>query len=472
MSNSPDPAPNRMSEPLDQRAFRWVLFAGLLIMVAANAPGHLSYDSVVQLFEGRHGVRQTWAPPLQSWLMGIFDEIVPGTGLYIAAIGLVLTAALASMVRLRDRASWAAIILAGAMVLSPMVLVWQGVVWKDIAYANLAIAAFVCLAHAARHWGLRSRTLLPLAGALILFACAAQMRQNGLVAVLVGAMALGWTARGEGWRRALGWGVGGLVAVMVLSSLIGIIAQPKGSSSSEDGRRGLRVVQHYDIVGSLAHDPDLDLAIIGKASPRALEVIRTEGLRVYSPDRVDYFAQSKALGKVLWPLPDKVVSAQWRDIILHHPGAYLAHRFDVFRWVFAQPEIELCLPVFVGVSGREDMLKDLKIPAGVEPQDQVLANYATWFYYTPVYSHLAYALVALLVGVVLLTRRDAPDMVMVGLMASSLGFSASFFIISVACDYRYLYVQDLTAMAGVLYLALDPPMAQLRALVARLRQRG
>ena len=80
-----------------------------LIMVAANAPGHLSYDSVVQLFEGRHGVRQTWAPPLQSWLMGIFDEIVPGTGLYIAAIGLVLTAALASMVRLRDRSSWAAV---------------------------------------------------------------------------------------------------------------------------------------------------------------------------------------------------------------------------------------------------------------------------------------------------------------------------------------------------------------------------
>jgi hypothetical protein len=57
-------------------------------------------------------------------------------------------------------------------------------------------------------------------------------------------------------------------------------------------------------------------------------------------------------------------------------------------------------------------------------------------------------------------------------MASSLGFSASFFIISVACDYRYLYVQDLTAMAGVLYLALDPPVAQIRALIARLRQGG
>jgi hypothetical protein len=41
-------------------------------------------------------------------------------------------------------------------------------------------------------------------------------------------------------------------------------------------------------------------------------------------------------------------------------------------------------------------------------------------------------------------------------MAGALGFAASFLVISIACDYRYLYFLDLAAMTGVLYLALDP----------------
>jgi hypothetical protein len=35
---------------------------------------------------------------------------------------------------------------------------------------------------------------------------------------------------------------------------------------------------------------------------------------------------------------------------------------------------------------------------------------------------------------------------------------SSFFIISIACDYRYLYFTDLAALAGLIYAAVDPPM--------------
>ena len=49
-------------------------------------------------------------------------------------------------------------------------------------------------------------------------------------------------------------------------------------------------------------------------------------------------------------------------------------------------------------------------------------------------------------------------MVMAGLMLGVLAFTASFFVISIACDYRYLYALDLAAVAGLLYLALDPPV--------------
>jgi hypothetical protein len=43
-----------------------------------------------------------------------------------------------------------------------------------------------------------------------------------------------------------------------------------------------------------------------------------------------------------------------------------------------------------------------------------------------------------------------------------MAFAASFFIISIACDYRYLYFADLAALAGLLYAAVDPPLPWLK----------
>jgi hypothetical protein len=42
------------------------------------------------------------------------------------------------------------------------------------------------------------------------------------------------------------------------------------------------------------------------------------------------------------------------------------------------------------------------------------------------------------------------------MLLASLAFTASFFVISIACDYRYLYALDLAALASLFYLALDP----------------
>ena len=56
----------------------------------------------------------------------------------------------------------------------------------------------------------------------------------------------------------------------------------------------------------------------------------------------------------------------------------------------------------------------------------------------------------------LMLRRDPADLIIAGLMVGALGFAASFFVFSIACDYRFLYVLDLAALTGVLYLAIDP----------------
>ena len=50
-----------------------------------------------------------------------------------------------------------------------------------------------------------------------------------------------------------------------------------------------------------------------------------------------------------------------------------------------------------------------------------------------------------------------------GLLLSGLGFTASFFLISIACDYRYLYMLDLATLVALVYWALDPPPLKFKA---------
>ncbi|MFN3521884.1 MAG: hypothetical protein ACK4YQ_06520 [Phenylobacterium sp.] len=456
------PGEARAGQALAASAYRWVLWGGFLVMLGANLPGHLSFDSVVQLHEARTGVRETWAPAVMSWILRRFDDLSPGAGLYVTASALLLFASLLALRGLRPRTSWAAPAAALAAAATPMLLIYPAIVWKDVLFADLAVAGFVALAYAARGWADRRGRLAPLGAALAALSLAALVRQNGAVALAVAALVVGWTARGGGARAMLGWGLGFLAAGLVLSQAIGVAAQPQGAPAAKDTRIGLRVLQHYDIVGAVAHEPSLPLEALSAEAPAAAAVVRAQGPVAYSPVRVETFDRAPELGRALWKTPEGAVARQWREIVLGHPGAYLSHRLEVFRWVFLTPALDQCLPVFTGVADVPGKLADLQIAAGQRPQDRALADYAARFFDTPVYSHLAYALLALAVGVFLLWRGEAADLAIAGLQAAALGFAASFLLISVACDYRYLYFLDVAAMAGFLYVALDPSLIRRR----------
>ena len=209
--------------------------------------------------------------------------------------------------------------------------------------------------------------------------------------------------------------------------------------------------------GAKAHHPKLRLKEIAKADPAAAALIEDRATAFYDPSRVDKLDSDAAFRKALWKVPYPAMDAQWRRVIIHYPAAYALQRLDVFRWTFLTPKLELCLPVQVGVMGPDNLLRDLDIQTGVSPQAAGMNSYATRFYGTPVFSHLTWAVVALGMIVLLLRRRDPADWAIVGLLMGSLLFAASFAVISVACDYRYLYLLDLAAMVGLLYVALDPP---------------
>jgi len=457
---------------MDRLGIRWsasqiaraILIFGLLFMLGANLPGHLSYDSLAQLSEGRSGVRETWGPATYAWILGFFDEIVPGTGLYVAASAAVLFFSLSTLRRLRPVVSWWAVPTILLIVLSPQFLIYQAIVWKDVLFANLTVAGFVCLARAEISWSRPGPRWLALGSAVICLAVASLVRQNGIIVVPLAALVLGILRGKDGWRQALIWGVGGLLVVLVIMQILGAATQLKSNDIRGAPGLGVRILQHYDIVGAVARDPNYPLSHIDKAAPASAAKIRAAAASVYSAERIDFFDRDPTLGKALWSVPKDAMNAEWRDLVTKHTGAYVVERLNVFRWLLMSPRLGVCLPQYVGVSGPDALVAKLNLTNAVDPADVSLANYATYFYDTPAYSHLAYAIVALFAAGFLLWRRDGADLVIVGLLLGALAFTASFFVISIACDYRYLYFLDLAAMVGLFYLALDP---SLRARTAR-----
>jgi len=444
--------------------FLAVLAASLLAMLWENLPGHLSYDTVAQLYEGRFHLRETWGPALYAKILGLFDAVIPGTALYVIVSGLLFFGSLGSFCALRDRTSWVAPLVAALAAFTPQVLIYQAIVWKDVAFANTAIAGMVFLAHAARNWSnLRWRWVL-LGAALLFLAIASQVRQNGLIVALFGGLALGWVAGSRRWRSAAIWALGGFVAVAVAGQLLTMWSIPARSPPEPGVKTGLGIVQNYDLVGAIALDPTYKLSIMAAADPADTAIIETRGPLEYSGRRVDFIDRDKALNDAEWNVPTQVVARQWVDLIGKRPLLYLRVRWEDFRWVFAPPVIDWCLPIYVGVDAPAEKMGPLKLEHRYSDTDVGLANYSTWFLDTPIYWHGFYVAISLGLAGLLLWRREPADIVMAGVQAAGVAFAASFFIISIACDYRYLYFTDLAAIAGVIYAAVDPPMLSRKAL--------
>ena len=439
------------------------LAVGLLIVLAAGLPRHMTPDSVIQLAEGRAGEQQSFNPAFMSWLLGRFDSLLSGTALFVAFSVALLFGAFAALPSLAGRVHVLAAPVLALVILSPQVLIYQGAVWKDVFFANSAIAGTVCLAFAAEHWREPRRRIVLLLGGLTLLVIAALVRQNGALALLTAGIGLSVALDGRtGWKNSLAAGLGFIAAGLAIIALSSVALQrviPQLDDATSEA--GFRIIQHFDIVGVLANNPAAPLEPLETEAPKAAAALRG-ATEFYSPQRVDSLNQASGMGDHVWLTTEGVVPATWLNLVIKDFPAYAAHRLEVFRQAFLTPDILACLPVTTGVQGPEAVLEELGMPSRQDRRDRELYNYATWFFDTPVLSHLTYALLSLGVMVALVLRGRPSDWVMAGLQAGALAFAGSFLVIALACDYRYLYFLDLAALFGLVHLALDPPWADIR----------
>ena len=426
---------------------RGLILLGFGMLLALNWPGQMSYDSVVQLLDGRNGQYDSWHPPVMAWLLGLFDSLLPGTGLFLLFTALLLLGAWLLLLW-RARGGWGLVILTALIFATPQLLLYQGTIWKDVLFANAGIIAFALLAKAAECWRDTAPRFLLLMLCALALGLAALARQNGFLLLPIAAVTLGLIAGKQGassWRYGSG---------LLLASLVIIAGANAGLSFRSDHGEGqseqIRLAQSYDLVGAIRLDPSLRLEVLEKQAPALDAAIRKEGVPLYSPRLVDTLEQSSTLTQAIYRAPLGVIFAQWRLLILFHPTLYLRERWPVFRWVVAPPDLFVCHPDVVGVDGPADMLKTLGLKEQIRPQDRLLYSYVSNFFHTPVLSHLLYGAMALLLAILLARRGMAADHAVAGLQIAALAFAASFFVVSIACDYRYLYFLDLAAMTGVL----------------------
>lgn len=439
-------------------AVPWLILAGFAVVAAVSLPGHLSYDSVMQLNEGRRGFYANWHPPMMSWLLGLFDDLWPGTALFTLFDIALAFASLGALWRIGHGQGRAAVWVLALCLLTPQFLVYQGIVWKDVLFADLALAGFAALAVAGTYWSdVRARAAL-LALAFLLLAVATLVRQNGAVTVPAAVAALGWIA----WqatprhriRAALLYGTSALLgtALAVIAMHEALALRIPGDPSPTVN---VRLLQFYDLIGALKADPKLQFVYFPDDDPQLETLMRSDGVRLYSAQRNDTLAQSARLQKAYFDSPDETIPEEWDNLLLHHSALYLRVRADVFRWVFFTPDLLACRPIFTGIYGPPEVMAKLGLAKRFDARDAALDFYARVFVGTPVFSHVFFALLALAETIVLFARRRPADLAMGFMLASALVFTASFFVISIACDYRYLYFLDLAALAAAFHIALD-----------------
>jgi hypothetical protein len=445
--------------PLGALVTAAVIAAAFGFSLAVNLPGHLSYDSVIQLYEGRTGAYNGWHPPVMSWLLGLFDAVVPGTALFVAFDTLLLYGAMLSLIFVQKRASFAAAVVALLAAALPQFLLYPGIIWKDVLFAHATVAGFVALALAAAHWQQPRLRMGLIAVSTLFLALATLARQNGVLILIVGAAALGWIAATQvaerKRREALVYGGGLLVvaALVIFGANAGLSLRAEGDSATV---AQLRLLQIYDIVGMRHADPSLALPVLQTREPALAAEVVGDGVKAYTPTRNDTLIATPKFVSALADSEPSNVFAQWRELLVSHPWLYVKVRSAEFWQVFATPDVAKCMPYKVGIDGPPDKLRALGMSERDDDRDDALNTYAYSIQSTPAFSHVVFFLLGSACCGVLLRRRRAADLAIASLFAGMTVFAASFFVISIACDYRYLYGIDLAAVIALFYLALDP----------------
>lgn len=434
-----------------------------LVAVALHAPGHLSVDTSIQLHEAATGRITSWAPPFMSALLYWLGLGAVGTSLFVA----LNTGATYGAYRLalgaapEGRWSWWRWLIALAVVANPVVFAYVGIVWKDVLLASLCALSLGLSIAAARAAG-ASRMLLA-AAALVALLPIPLVRQQGLVMLPIFAISPAYLIVQAGWKTAMARRIA-LVAV-VAGTALGYVAvraavesafQRNASGSiyaahGSDVGVGTRMIRLYDLAGIEAR---VDRGPLVESGAPASGIAAVQ--RLYTAERIDTLTGPE-VDAAFRRFPGDALGGAWWNAVREHPGAYLAHRFDVYAWLLGMRDASRCLPLHLGTAGIESHLAESGFVAEQEARDARLFAVLRPWTETPLWRHWFYVAIGLVLAVLVWRRGREARWALLPWVAGLSVFTAAYLPTSIACDFRYLYT--LVPCAGLLVLALVRPQS-------------
>lgn len=421
-----------------------------------NYPGHMSFDSLVQLSEGRSGNFVSFNPPFASMIVAFFDKIHEGTGVLMIVSILLFTSAWAVMIHSLKKTSPLSNLLLMLFLISPITLIYNGIIWKDVIFANLAVFAFAMLISvekAPRNW--------KIAIIIILLSMASLVRQQGIIVALIACLALPFvniTERGRSLVARTGTGILFFCGVIVLSKVLFWGATWGASMAKETScQTPILLLLMYDIAGMVKNDPSLNLSVLARAGVN-VPLLKQLMLSQYTPERIDTLNLFQAIPEIARNNLYANVVAQWLHLVRSHPEPYILHRVNVFAWLLGLHDHTKCAPVIVGITAdAPDLLKTLHLHQTSSPFSDRLWRYAAFFFKTPVFSGMSY-LTGAIASMGWITRIGIRSHVAaISLGSAALLFALTYLFIGIACDLRYLYFMLVASMFCMVYSSAQAP---------------
>ncbi len=433
------------------RSFQLLLWLWFGTVLSLNQPGHLTADSLIQIFEGRTGYVDSWNPLFSSWVFGNLVHLTDGTEVIVLLSTIMVTAAIWLLVSPGRRGALWVLLPCAALLFTPLLLVHPGIVWKDVWFAHSAVLAFGLIM-----WRAGGAGWWVEAPALMLLAVALLSRQTGIIVCVAAAAGLSLAAPLPLWtNRPWVARVGGfaLRMVVMLGMAAGLNALAKDSMKAIRGDAvgtGFQLVAIFDMAGILQRQPQAQLKLL---RDRGFETTAWEAAarQTFSAERIDTLAQPPITGPTA--LGPGLMLRQWAQLVGQYPGTYIAHRLETYAWFGGLRDQARCIPIHVGIDPPE-LAERAGIRTVAARWAAPLYSWSRGFLNTPYFAPLTWSAVSMLVLLFYARRREWAEPV-AWMQVAGLLYSASYLAAGLSCDLRYSYFSVLAASVGLMRMLAD-----------------
>ncbi|MDQ3336687.1 MAG: hypothetical protein M4D80_16080 [Myxococcota bacterium] len=422
-------------------AFAW------LALFLYGFPGQMVPDTFEHLMEARAGYYTDASPPVFNVLFAISDWSFGGQVLVflLQTTAFVAGAYLTFRRLVPARAHWLTL----AFVVFPPVITPLALVWKDALLPGLLMLGFASMGDE-RRW-VRLLGLLALFGAI-------SIRYNAFAAAFPIVILL------FEWKPGMARVKRYAIAFAAWAAISFAAFQANALLTDRQMHLWYSSLALFDIAGTVKNTspriPDAELAKLlegtGFNNPGGGSTYERV-VKMYRPRNFYYLVEAK---DPIWNVPitgitpaplaqREAIGRAWKTIVTEHKGAYLQHRWDVFRQCLAwATKLRAFWPIPKRFYEYPDTARDQGVAVHATMLQHDASAVFTWLSLnTPLFEPFVYFIASLLLLIFARKHRDV-----LALLLSGIAIELTLFFLASSPDYRYSHWMVLCTLLATITL--------------------